>query len=32
MRPEDLFPDAKVWDGVPNKYENHFSELPGKGD
>lgn len=32
MRPEDLFPDAKEWDGVPNKYENHFSELPGKGD
>ena len=24
--------DADEWDGVPNKFENHFSEAPGKGD
>ncbi len=24
--------DAGDWDGVPNKYEEHFSELPGTGD
>lgn len=22
--------DAKEWDGVPNKFENHFSEAPGE--
>ena len=32
MRPEDVPADAKDWDGVPNKYEEHFSEKPGKGD
>lgn len=25
-------PDAKDWDGVSEKYENHFSENPGEGD
>ena len=24
--------DAEQWNGVPNKYEEHFSEKPGKGD
>ncbi len=24
--------DAKEWEGVPNKYEEHFSEKPGTGD
>jgi ferredoxin len=24
--------DAKEWDGVAEKYENHFSENPGSGD
>ena len=23
--------DADEWDGIPNKFEEHFSELPGKG-
>ena len=23
--------DAKEWDGVPDKFENHFSEKPGEG-
>ena len=23
--------DAKEWDGVPNKLEEHFSDKPGKG-
>jgi ferredoxin len=31
-RPEDVPADAKEWDGVPNKVEEHFSEKPGKGD
>ena len=31
-RPEDVPDDAEAWDGVPNKYEEHFSEAPGKGD
>jgi ferredoxin len=22
--------DAKEWDGVPNKFENHFSDAPGE--
>jgi ferredoxin len=30
-RPEDVPLDAAAWNGVPNKYEEHFSELPGKG-
>jgi len=30
-RPEDVPLDAEAWNGVPNKYEEHFSELPGKG-
>jgi ferredoxin len=25
-------PDHEQWDGVPNKYEEHFSEEPGSGD
>ena len=28
---KDAPTDAEMWDGVPNKYEDHFSELPGKG-
>ena len=24
--------EAEKWAGVPNKYEEHFSEAPGKGD
>ena len=24
--------DAKSWDGVPNKYDEHFSANPGEGD
>jgi hypothetical protein len=24
--------DAEEWHGIPNKFENHFSENPGKGD
>jgi ferredoxin len=31
-RPDDVPPDAEDWNGVPNKYEEHFSEKPGKGD
>ena len=23
--------DADEWDGIPNKFEQYFSELPGKG-
>lgn len=29
---KEAMPDAEVWDGVPNKYEEHFSKEPGKGD
>ena len=28
----DALPDADEWDGIPNKYEEHFSEAPGEGD
>ena len=31
-RPDDVPADAKEWNGVPNKVEEHFSEKPGKGD
>ena len=24
--------DAEIWQGVPNKLEEHFSEKPGEGD
>jgi ferredoxin len=24
-------PDAKEWQGVPDKFEKHFSEKPGDG-
>jgi ferredoxin len=30
-RKEDVPQDAAQWDGVTNKYEEHFSENPGKG-
>ena len=30
-RLDDVPQDAAAWDGVPNKYEEHFSEQPGKG-
>ena len=30
-RLDDVPQDAAQWDGVPNKYEEHFSENPGKG-
>ena len=29
---KDALPDADKWDGVPNKYEEYFSEAPGTGD
>ena len=32
VRTEDVPPDAKEWDGVPNKFEEHFDPAPGKGD
>ena len=32
VRPEDVPKDAEEWNGVPNKFENHFSPNPGKGD
>jgi ferredoxin len=32
VRPDDVPADAKDWDGVPNKLEEHFSEAAGKGD
>lgn len=25
-------PDAEQWDGISNKYEEHFSENPGDGE
>ena len=30
-RPEDVPLDAAAWKDVPNKYEEYFSEAPGKG-
>ncbi len=30
FRAEDVPSDAADWTGVPNKYEDHFSEKPGK--
>ena len=32
VRPEDVPLDAAAWNNMPNKYEEHFSEAPGKGD
>jgi len=32
MRIDDVPADAKDWDSVPNKFEEHFSPNPGKGD
>lgn len=29
---KEKFPDADDWDGVENKFENHFSPNPGDGD
>jgi len=29
---KDPLPDHEQWDGVPNKYEEHFSEEAGDGD
>lgn len=31
-REEDVPEDATEWDGVENKFEEHFSKAPGKGD
>lgn len=31
-RPEDVPTDATEWDQVPNKFEDYFSQHPGKGD
>jgi ferredoxin len=31
-REQDIPKDADQWNGVPNKFEEHFSENPGKGD
>jgi ferredoxin len=25
-------PDAEEWDGIPNKFEEHFSPNPGRGE
>jgi len=32
VREEDRPADREEWDGVPNKYEDHFSTEPGQGD
>jgi ferredoxin len=32
IRPEDRTTDRDEWNGVPNKFEEHFSPNPGKGD
>ena len=29
---KDPLPNHEEWDGIENKYEQYFSELPGKGD
>ena len=29
---KDSLPDAEKWNNVPNKFEKHFSEEPGRGD
>jgi len=29
---KDAPADAEEWNGVENKFENHFSEAPGEGD
>ena len=31
-RPDDVPKDAAEWNGVPNKFEDHFDPAPGKGD
>ena len=31
-RPDDVPADAAEWNGVANKFEEHFSEEPGIGD
>ena len=32
VRIEDVPSDADEWNGVPNKFAEHFSSNPGKGD
>ena len=32
VRPDDVPKDAADWNGVPNKFEDHFDPAPGKGD
>jgi ferredoxin len=32
VRLEDVPKDAKDWNQVPNKFEEHFSPRPGKGN
>lgn len=29
---KDALSDAEEWDGIPNKFEEHFSPEPGTGD
>lgn len=29
---KEPLPDAEIWDGVPNKYEEIFDPAPGEGD
>ena len=29
---KDALSDAEEWDGIPNKFEEHFSPNPGIGD
>ena len=31
-RQDDVPKDAEEWNGVANKYADHFSDKPGKGD
>jgi ferredoxin len=31
-RPADVPQDASAWNGVADKYKEHFSEKPGKGN
>ena len=29
---KEALPDAETWNGIPNKFEEHFSEAPGEGN
>jgi ferredoxin len=29
---KDALPGAEEWNGIPNKFEEHFSEAAGEGD